>query len=247
MTLSEEDSSYFIKSFSLEEIREVVMNMKENSAPGPNRYGVVFFKNCWEILKGDIINMFKDFHEGLLDIKRLNYGVITLVPKLKEANSIKQYRAICLLNVDYKCFTKVLTNRIVPIATKIIGESQTGFVKGRNILDGVVVLHEVLHELSRSKKKGLVLKIDFEKAYDRVHWSFLEQVMVGRGFPARWINWVMSTVKDGKVCINVNGERSPYFKTFRGLRQGDPLSPLLFNLVADALGVLLDKAVGKGS
>jgi len=90
MTLSEEDSSYFIKSFSLEEIREVVMNMKENSAPGPNRYGVVFFKNCWEILKGDIINMFKDFHERLLDIKRLNYGVITLVPKLKEANSIKQ-------------------------------------------------------------------------------------------------------------------------------------------------------------
>ena len=90
MTLSEEDSSYFIKSFSLEEIREVVMNMKENSAPRPNGYGVVFFKNCWEILKGDIINMFKDFHERLLDIKRLNYGVITLVPKLKEANSIKQ-------------------------------------------------------------------------------------------------------------------------------------------------------------
>ena len=57
----------------------------------------------------------------------------------------------------------------------------------------------------------------------------------------------MSTVKDGKVCINVNGERSPYFKTFRGLRQGDPLSPLLFNLVANALGVLLDKAVGKGT
>ena len=106
-----------------------------------------FFKNCWEILKGDIINMFKDFHEGLFDIKWLNYGVITLVAKLKEANSIKQYMPICLLNVDYKCFTKVLTNRLVPIATKIIGESQTGFVKGRNILDGVVVLHEVLHEL----------------------------------------------------------------------------------------------------
>ena len=123
-----------------------------------------------------------------------------------------------MLNVDYKCFTKVLTNRLVPIATKIIGESQTGFVKGRNILDGVVVLHEVLHELSRSKKKGLVLKIDCEKVYNRVRWSFLEQVMVGRGFPARWINWVMSTVKDEKAFINVNGERSPYFKTFRGLR-----------------------------
>lgn len=70
--------------------------------------------------------------------------------------------------------------------------------------------------------------------------------MIGKGFPSKWISWVMKTVRDGKVCINVNGERSSYFKTSRGLRQGDPLSPLLFNLIADALGVLLDKAVNKG-
>jgi hypothetical protein len=113
-------------------------------------------------------------------------------------------------------------------------------------LEGVVVLHEVIHELQSSKRKGLILKLDFEKAYDRVRWIFLEQVMIGKGFPGTWISWVMKTVKDGKVCINVNGERSPYFKTFRGLRQGDPLSPLLFNLVADVLGVLLDKASQKG-
>jgi hypothetical protein len=103
-----------------------------------------------------------------------------------------------------------------------------------------------LHELKNSKSRGLILKLDFEKAYDRVRWSFLEQVMKGKGFPLTWISWVMKTVKGDKVCVNVNGERSPYFKTFRGLRQGDPLSPLLFNLVADALGVLLDKASKKG-
>jgi hypothetical protein len=183
--------------------------------------------------------MFLNFWDEQLDIKRLNFGVITLVPKLKEANTIKQYRPICLLNVDYKIFTKVLTNRLVPVAQKVIGKNQTGFVKGRNILEGVVVLHEVMHELQRSKARGLVLKINFEKAYDRVRWDFLEKVMQGRNFPNKWINWVMSTVKGGKVCINVNGERSDYFRTFRGLRQGDPLSPLLLNLVADALGVML--------
>jgi hypothetical protein len=139
-------------------------------------------------------------------------------------------------------FTKVLTNRLMPVADKVIGRNQTGFVKGRNIMEGVVVLYEVLHELKWSKKKGLVLKIDIEKSYDRVRWTFLEQVMIEKGFPKEWISWV----KGEKVCVNVNGERSPYFHTFRGLRQGDPLSPLLFNLVADALGVLLNKAIQKG-
>lgn len=89
--------------------------------------------------------------------------MITLVPKAKEANNIKQYRPICLLNVDYKGVTKVLNNRLVPTAKEAIGENQTGFVKGRNILEGVVILHEVLHELKSKNKKGIILKIDFEK------------------------------------------------------------------------------------
>jgi len=108
------------------------------------------------------------------------------------------------------------------LAQRVISKSQTGFIKGRYILEGVVVLHEVLHELRTAKKTGLILKIDFEKAYDRVRWSFLQEVMEGKGFPQQWISWVMDTVKGGKVCINVNGERSPYFRTFRGLRQGTP-------------------------
>lgn len=73
--------------------------------------------------------MFQDFWKGHLDIKRLNYGMITLVPKLKEANTIKQYRPICLLNVDYKIFTKVLTNRLVPVARKVIKKTKLGLSK----------------------------------------------------------------------------------------------------------------------
>jgi hypothetical protein len=90
------------------------------------------------------------------------------------------------------------------------------------------------------------MKIDFETAYDKVRWVFLEEVMKTKKLPDRWIDMVMRTVKGGKVCVNINGERSNFFKTFRGLRQGDPLSPLLFNLVANALSVLLDKGVEKG-
>lgn len=147
------------------------------------------------MIKGDVMHMFQDFWGHKLDIKRLNYGVITLVPKLQEANTIKQYRPICLLNIDYKWFTKVLTNRLAFVAKKVIGKNQTGFVKGRNILEGVVVLHEVLHEFHKTKSRSLVLKIDFEKAYDRVRWDFLENAMKGKGFPSKWINWVMGTVR----------------------------------------------------
>jgi hypothetical protein len=174
LQVSKEDKLELVKPFSIEEINEVVMGMKENSAPCPNGDGVVFFKKFWEFLKGDLMAMFTDSYNDKLDIKRLNYGVITLVPKLKEANNFKHFKPIGLLNVDFKCFTKVLTNILIPVAKKVISKDQTRFIEGRNILEGVVVLHEVLHELKSSRKRGLILKLDFEKAYDRVRWSFLE-------------------------------------------------------------------------
>lgn len=190
------------KPFKLEEVKEAIMSMKRDSAPGPNGFSVTFFQQLWEVVKDDYFKMFEDFHRGYLDIKRLNYGVITLVPKTQQANNIKQYRPICLLNVDFKGFTKFLTNRLSKVADKIIGSNQIGFIKGRNILEGVVVLHEVIHELRRTKQ-GVIVKIDFEKAC--VRWTFLENVMRGKGFSNKWIQMVMATVQRGKVCVNVNG------------------------------------------
>jgi hypothetical protein len=188
MKLNETEKAALVKPFGVDEIKGVVMEMKVNSAPGPNGFTTIFFQKFWDTIQGDFLSMFQDFWEGHLDIKRLNFEVITLVPKVKEANCIKQYRPICLLNVDYKCFTKVLTNRLVLVVQRVVGKNQIGFIKGRNILEGVVVLHEVIHELHSSKQKGLILKIDFEKAYDRVRWSFLEQVMIGKGFPPKWVD-----------------------------------------------------------
>lgn len=176
--------------------------------------------------------MFADWSKGKLDLKRLNYGVIKLLPKVKEANNIRQYRPICLVNVDYKIFTKTLNSRIAPIVREVIDQTQTTFTKGRNILEGVVILHEVIHELKSKQQRGLISKIDFEKAYDKIKWTFLEEVMIMKGFPDIWISWVIKSVRGGRVCINVNGSRGEYFRTYQGLWQGGPLSPFLFNLVA---------------
>jgi hypothetical protein len=234
------------RPFTEKEVKETVFEMSEDSAPGPDGFGVAFYKKCWNIIKGELLEMVEDFHRGDLDIGRLNYGVITLIPKIKEANNVKQYRPICLLNVSFKIFTKLIMNRLTPFAGGLINPSQTAFIRGRYIGDGAVILHEVMHELRKRKGAGVIFKIDFEKAYDSIRWEFVEEVLAKKGFDNKLRGWIMSTVRGGKVCVNINGGNGPYFKTHRGLRQGDPLSPLLFNLAVDALAHILDKAKGKG-
>lgn len=105
-----------IVPFIESEVKKVIEEMKSDSAPRPNGFGAHFFKVCWEIIKGNLMEMFKDWFNGNLDLQRLNYGVITLVPKTMEANCIKQYRPICLVYVEYKIFTKTLNSRIAEVA-----------------------------------------------------------------------------------------------------------------------------------
>ena len=93
--------------------------------------------------------MFHDLHNGDLPLFSLNFGVITLLPKTQEASKIQQYRPICLLNVSFNIFTKVATIRVNSVLDNIIIPSQTAFMRGRNILEGVVILHETIHELHR--------------------------------------------------------------------------------------------------
>jgi len=116
--------------------------------------------------------MFHDFHKEDLPLFSLNFGIITLLPKCQEAIKIQQYRPICLLNVSFKDFTKVATNRINFVVRKVIQPSQTAFLLGRYILEGVTILHETIHELHRKKLNGVIFKVDFKKAYDKSEMDF---------------------------------------------------------------------------
>jgi len=180
------------------------------------------------------MKLFDDFYHGKVDISRLNYGIITLLPKVKEANKIQQYRPICLLNCLYKLITKTLTIRLESVADKIIHGNQTAFMKGRNIMTGILCLHEILHETKKRKEIGIILKLDFEKAYDKVNWKLLFECMEKRGFNQKWCSWIKQVVT-GVQCVKVNNSIGPYIKSYKGVRQGDPMCPILFNLVADCL------------
>jgi hypothetical protein len=123
---------------------------------------------------------------------------------------------------------------------------QTAFMPDRHILEGVVILHETIHELHRKKLDGVLLKLDFEKAYDKVKWSFLQQTLCIKGFNPKWCDWIKNFVEKGSVGIRVNNGIGHYFQTRKGLRQGDPLSPILFNIIADMLAVLIARAKEDG-
>jgi hypothetical protein len=139
--------------------------------------------------------------------------VITLLPKIKEAAKIQQYRPICLLNVSYKIITKALMLRFEDCMSRIICVSQNAFIKGRNIMDAVLSLHEILHETKRKNKDGVILKLDFEKSYDKISWSFLFESMKQRRFCDTWCNWIQQVVCSGTLSVKINDTVGSYFKS----------------------------------
>jgi hypothetical protein len=213
--------------------------MEYNKARGSNGFPTEFYQACWGIIKNDPMALFQQFHKGDLPLYSLNFGMIILLPKCREVATIQQYRPICLLNVSFKIFTKVATNRIFHISKKVIITSQTTFLPGRNIMEGVIVLHETIHEMHRKKENGLIFKFDFEKAYDKINWSFVQQTLRMKGFSPTWCKWIASFMEGGHVAIKINDQVGQNFQTKKGVRQGDHLSPILFNIVVNMLAILI--------
>ena len=244
--VSSEENDILISPFTESKVRDVVFQMEHNKALGSNGFPVEFYQVFWEVIKDDLLPLFVELHSEALDLYNQNFGVITLIPKVHNATKIQQYRLICVLNVSFKIFTKVSTNRLNMVAKTVVMSTQTAFILGRNIMQGVVILHETIHELHKKKRDGIVFKIVFEKAYDKVKWSFLQQTLRMKGFSPKWCRWIETMVTEGSVGIEVNDDVGPYFQTNHRLQQGDPMSPILFNIVADMLSILINTAKADG-
>jgi hypothetical protein len=244
--LSEDDNLDLCRPFSMEEIKKALFEMRVNRAPGPDNILIEFYQHYWEFVKGDIFNLFTTFHSGTLDIQRINYGIITLLPKVSDADKITQYRPICLLRYIYKLITKVLTIRLEPYAGKLFSKNQNAFIKKINIMDGILSLQEIFHHTHVKKKVGVVLKLDFEKAYDKVNWDFLLSCHQAKGFCEMWCGWIKKVLHNGTISVKMNNVCGPYFQSCKGVRQGDPLSPTLFNMAGECLTKMILNAQKNG-
>jgi hypothetical protein len=161
--VTHEENNFLDAPFSEEEIKEAVFNSYSDGAPGPDGLPFLFYQKFWDILKSDLVRLFEDFHNRKLDLYRLNCALLTLIPKVEEARDMRNFRPISLINCSFKIFSKVLTNRLSKVAQRLISFNQSAFIKGRYILESVVVAHEIVHSLHKSGDPGLILKLDYEK------------------------------------------------------------------------------------
>jgi hypothetical protein len=179
----------------------------------------------------------------------INSTYIALIPKVTGAVFVNEFWPISLCNVVYKIMAKALANQLKGILPRIISKHQSAFVPGRLISDNVLVAYEALHTMAtrmKGKKSYMAIKVDMSKAYDRVEWGFLEGVMRKLGFDERWISIIITCVTMVSYSVLVNGIPSRRIVPTRGNKQGDPLSPYLFLLVAEGLSSMLVQAEAAG-
>ena len=241
-SLTDEEQTLCEGALTQKECLEALKKMESDKTPGTDGLPAEFYKVFWRDISSFLISALNyAFDSGCLSVTQRR-GVIKLIPKKDvELYFIKNWRPITLLNTDYKIAAKSIANRIKLVLPNLINLDQTGFLKGRFIGENIRLIDSIIQCATEKNIPGLLLFIDFEKAFDSLEWPFIHDTLRSYGFSASLINWVKTLYSHTESCILNNGWASNFFEIQRGVRQGCPLSPYLFILSAEVLTTAIRK------
>ncbi|GKD39143.1 putative RNA-directed DNA polymerase, eukaryota, reverse transcriptase zinc-binding domain protein, partial [Tanacetum coccineum] len=218
--ISQSQRDFLERPFSREDIKQAVWECGGDRAPGPDGFTFKFYTFFWDLIQDDVVRFVHEFFRSNIFPKGCNSSFIALIPKVPNAKNVSDFRPISLIGSQYKIIGKLLANRLSKVIGDCVNPVQSAFIKGRNILDGPLILNEILSWHRHHKKEVMVFKVDFEKAFDSLRWDFLDLILDKIGFGSRWRAWINGCLCSARSSVLVNGSPTEEFEIFRGLRQG---------------------------
>ena len=241
-SLDDEDMSFCDRPISLEEVTYSLQPLSNNKTPGSDGFTAEFYKFFWPQIKDIVFDSFVyAYNTGELSIEQ-RCGILNIIPKKeKDIRHLKNWLPISLLNTDYKILTKLLSLRLQNVISTIVAPDQTGYIKNRCIGENIRTVVDSIDFLKEHNKPGILLQLDFEKAFDSVSWKFLQITHMHFGFGENFRKWIATIYKSPQCCVTNNGYHSEFFQISRGIRQGCPISALLFILVVEVMAKSIRK------